>query len=412
MDPITSEVLSEVDPLTRAFSEAGFSLYLVGGIVRDLHLEVSVHELDFDLTTDARPAQIRALVAPLAEAVWTQGERFGTIGCQIDGRPYEITTHRADSYNDESRKPEVVFGDEIEVDLSRRDFTVNAMAVRTADGDLIDPFGGLESLRLRVLRTPIEPTVSFTDDPLRILRAARFVARLDLAVDDDVRAAARSLIHRMSIVSAERIRDEFDKLLAAPSPSRGLQFLASVNAWPYVVGAIDVSELTDMGADLDRARIDRRLRRLVVFSRCPSSARADALERLRYSTADSRDIRLVLAGFDLVTHGGHEFEDTTVRRLVDRVGYASVPVLLELLEVRQVPDRGLADRFAALDGSEDLAALRPLLSGEDVMDLLGLEPGPEVGAALSVLQERRFEDGPLDRQGEVAYLLEKYRRRR
>lgn len=406
-----SEVLSEVEPLTEAFANAGHSLYLVGGIVRDMHLGVEIDDLDFDLTTDALPAMIRELVKPLAQAVWTQGEKFGTIGCRIDGRPYEITTHRAESYNDGSRKPEVVFGDDIEVDLSRRDFTVNAMAIQTRDGSFVDPFNGRDALANRSLMTPIDPEASFSDDPLRILRAARFIARLDLVVAEPVRAAAVALIDRMSIVSAERIRDEFDKLLVTDSPSKGLRFLSSIGAWPYIAPAIDDAQLVGLGADLDRSRVDRELRRLVVFSRCPSRERADQLDALRYSNTEGRAMRLVLAGFDLVKQGGQDFEATTVRRLVDRVGYESMPLLFELLGARQVNDRGLEARFCELDAAEDLSLLRPELTGEDIMDILGIDPGPEVGAALSVLQERRFEHGPLDRASELTYLLEKYRRR-
>lgn len=406
-----SDVLAEVGPLTAAFEKAGYSLYLVGGIVRDMHLGVAIEDLDFDLTTDARPETVRSIVAPLAEAVWGQGEKFGTIGCRIGGRPIEITTHRAESYTDDSRKPEVVFGDDIEVDLSRRDFTVNSMAIRTLDGALIDPFGGDAALASRSLSTPIEPEVSFSDDPLRILRAARFIARLDLTVDERVRSAAVSLIDRMSIVSAERIRDEFDKLLATATPSKGLRFLSSVGAWPFIASTIDGSQLVELGADLDRSRVDRDLRRVVVFSRCRSADRAGQLEELRYSNTESRQMRLVLAGFDLVAQGGQDFEATTVRRLVDRVGYESMQVLFELLAARQVNDRGLEELFVELDAAEDLSSLGPELSGEDIMDLLGIDSGPEVGAALSVLQERRFEHGPMDRPGETAYLLEKYRRR-
>ena len=171
-------VLGEVEGIRDAFTAGGFELYLVGGIVRDMHLGVPLDSLDFDMTTEARPETIKSLVDPLATAVWTQGEKFGTIGAQIDGRPYEITTHRAESYGDGSRKPEVAFGDDIEVDLSRRDFTLNSMAVRLSDGVLLDPFDGLGALERKELLTPIEPEVSFSDDPLRILRAARFIACL------------------------------------------------------------------------------------------------------------------------------------------------------------------------------------------------------------------------------------------
>ena len=411
VDETLPAVLEEVAPLAAAFAAADRSLYLVGGIVRDLLLNAPLDSLDFDLTTEALPEEIKRLVAPLSEAVWAQGEKFGTIGCQIGGRPYEITTHRAESYNDVSRKPEVQFGDDIEVDLSRRDFTVNAMAIRLSDGEWMDPFDGRGALDRRVLRTPIEPEVSFSDDPLRILRAARFIARYDLSVDADVRTAASSLSDRMSIVSVERIREELDKLLEAPAPAAGLGFLSEVGAWRFVSSWIPDEALAQIGNELDRSRVDVDLRRAVIFSHCAPADRAAQLEHLKYSNAEARRLRLVLAGLDLVSHGGQDFEPTTVRRLVDRVDYSSMQTLLELVEVLGVRDRGLPRLFAELDAAEDLSSLSPGLTGEDIMDLLGIDPGPEVGAALGVLQERRFEDGPLDRQDEVAFLLQKYRRR-
>jgi len=404
-------VVAEVKDLTAAFSARGHELYLVGGIVRDLWLGAPIESLDFDLTTAARPDEIRALVDPLADAVWVQGEKFGTIGCRIGDRPYEITTHRAESYVDGSRKPEVVFGDDIDVDLSRRDFTVNAMAIRLSDGELIDPFDGRGALERRVLQTPIEPDVSFSEDPLRILRAARFIARYDLSVSPEVTAAASALIGRMAIVSAERIRDEFDKLLLAPEPGSGLAFLSEVGAWDFTAPAISIGELGVIGDELDRSRVDLDLRRAIVFSHCPSSDRAEQLDALRYSNVESRRLRLVLAGVDLVIQGGQDFEATTVRRLVDRVGYDAMQLVLDVIDARDIRDRGLPGLFVQLDIEEDLSDLKPGLSGDDIMDLLGIESGPEVGAAMSVLQERRFEDGPLARPDEVTFLLEKYRRR-
>ena len=404
-------VRAEVALLAGAFAASGRSLYLVGGIVRDMYLGAPIDSLDFDLTTDAEPTEIKRLIEPLADAVWTQGEKFGTIGCQINDRPYEITTHRAESYTDGSRKPEVLFGDSIETDLSRRDFTVNAMAIRLPDGELIDPFNGRDALERRVLHTPIEPEVSFSDDPLRILRAARFIARYELSVEPAVTAAAISLVDRMSIVSAERIRDELDKLLAAPEPSAGLAFLAEVGAWRFVSSAIPADDLAEIGAELDRSRVDLTLRRAVIFSHCPAADRAGQLEHLKYSNAEARKLRLILAGLDLVAHGGQDFEPTTVRRLVDRVKYESMATVLELVAVLGLRDRELPRLFAELDAEEDLSDLSPELTGEDIMDLLLIDSGPEVGAALGVLQERRFEHGPLDRASETAFLFEKYRRR-
>ncbi len=409
-------VLDEIAPLIDAFEEAGKALYLVGGIVRDLHLGVPIEALDFDLTTDARPLEIKELVRPFADAVWAQGERFGTIGCRLNERPIEITTHRAESYGDGSRKPEVVFGDDIELDLSRRDFTINAMAIRVArkaaDTELIDPFNGAKHLEQRLLRTPMDPEISFQDDPLRILRAARFIARYGLSVDEGLKTAAKKLIDRMRIVSTERVRDEFDKLLMATEPSSGLEFLNEVGGWLYVAESIETNELEQLGVELDRSAVDVDLRRAVTFSHCPPSSRAVQLETLRYSNVEARSMRLVLAGLDLVREGDQAFDEPTIRRLVDRIGYGSLPLLIDVVGVLGVEDRALGMQFRELDQSEDLSDLSPELDGESVMEILGIEAGPEVGAALGVLRQRRFEEGPLSREAEVAHLLERYKRNR
>ena len=230
-----SPVLRELEPLAARFHDAGHRIYLVGGTVRDLFVAGTGDDFDLDLTTDARPDEIKRCLDGWAEAVWTQGERFGTIGAQVTdpdrGRPrtYEITTFRAEAYTDDSRKPHVEFADDVETDLSRRDFTVNAMALELRAGgdapELIDPFGGAVDLATKVLRTPMGADVSFNDDPLRMLRAARFIARFQLEPTPDVVAAVVELAPRLSIVSAERIRDEFDKLIVTDHPAAGLWFL-------------------------------------------------------------------------------------------------------------------------------------------------------------------------------------------
>ena len=225
-------VLAELAPLAERFANAGHRLYLVGGTVRDLLVGGRPQDFDIDLTTDARPADIKRCLDGWADAVWTQGERFGTIGAQRDNgeatRTYEITTFRAESYADDSRKPHVVFADDIESDLARRDFTVNAMALEltgAAMPELVDPFGGAADLATRVLRTPLGPEVSFTDDPLRMLRAARFVAGYELEPDAALVDAVKRMATRLEIVSAERIRDELDKLITVDHPAAGLWFL-------------------------------------------------------------------------------------------------------------------------------------------------------------------------------------------
>ncbi len=180
---------------------------------------------DYDLTTDARPDEIERIVGGWADALWTQGKRFGTIGCRHGGRIYEITTHRAEVYRPDSRKPEVSFGDDIGADLSRRDFTVNALALKLPEMALVDPFDGLGDLAAGRLRTPLDPEVSFGDDPLRMLRAARFAARFDLRPDEALIDAVRAGHGRLAIVSAERIRDELDKIVVLPRPSAALWFV-------------------------------------------------------------------------------------------------------------------------------------------------------------------------------------------
>ena len=210
--------------LSDRFRAAGHTLYLVGGSVRDAIVaddDAPAADVgpDLDFTTDARPDDIEAVLRGWADAIWTQGKRFGTIACLRGDQKYEITTHRAEAYHPDSRKPDVAFGDSIEDDLARRDFTVNAMALRLPELELIDPFGGLVDLAERRLRTPLDPDVSFADDPLRMLRAARFIARLDLEPTDELVAAVRAGPPTgSSIVSAERIRDELDKIMVVAGP--------------------------------------------------------------------------------------------------------------------------------------------------------------------------------------------------
>jgi poly(A) polymerase len=213
--------------LAAAFHAAGFSLYAVGGCVRDAFMSDTSVLDDVDYTTDARPDDILRLLRPLCTATWEMGRAFGTIGGQLasTNRKVEITTFRSEAYSDESRKPEVIFGDDLMVDLLRRDFTINAMAFDVIEPQLITPDGALSDLNARTLRTPTDPRVLFTDDPLRMLRAARFMSRFDFDVDPDAEAAARDLAERLTIVSAERIRVELDLLMMTEKPSRGLDFI-------------------------------------------------------------------------------------------------------------------------------------------------------------------------------------------
>ncbi len=238
LNQVQSRAVSELlrvspvaDELARRFQEAGFSLALVGGSVRDALLGRLGNDLDF--TTDARPEDVLKIMRPWADAVWEVGIAFGTVGGQKDARvgdvnqsfQIEVTTYRSEAYDRTSRKPEVSYGDSIEEDLVRRDFTVNAMAVALPEKEFIDPHGGLDDLAARVLRTPSTPEASFSDDPLRMMRAARFAAQLDFEVAPDVVAAMKAMAERIEIVSAERVRDELNKLVLSAHPRKGLTLL-------------------------------------------------------------------------------------------------------------------------------------------------------------------------------------------
>lgn len=408
MSETRTRVLDEVAGVAERFISAGFPVFLVGGIVRDLELGAGIDDLDFDLTTSARPDQIRMIIDPVADAVWSQGERFGTIGCMIAGREYEITTHRAEWYSDSSRKPDVVFGDDIVADLSRRDFTVNAMALELLAGSLIDPFGGRADLEERRLVTPIAPEVSFADDPLRILRAARFIARYDLEPTAEVVEAAAGLVGRMEIVSAERTRIELDKLLSADRPSRGLEFLAEIDALVHVLPHLDRQRIDTVGRQLDSAEPELELRRLILFAALPPEDRAEQIAALRYSSEQQRVLRTILSALDEISVE-KAWSDSSVRHLVSRVGVEHLAHLFTTC--RAVGGSPAAESaYGALAASEDLSSLDPVLRGADVMQALGLTEGPRIGEVLDALRDRRLREGPATHDEELAFIVERFDR--
>jgi len=433
-------LLEAVQPVAEAFEAAGQRLYLVGGVVRDQfvgrdHAERS----DIDLTTDALPDRIKAIVAPLADSVWTQGERFGTIGCQVSGRALEITTHRAEAYLPESRKPDVRFSTAVEADLSRRDFTVNAMALALPEPRLIDPFDGMSDLAAGRLRTPLSPDESFTDDPLRMLRAARFIAGYGLQPDPELTEAVRRNVARMEIVSAERIRDELDKLLVVPDPSAGLwfvvetgladQFLPELPAMRLeqdpihhhkdvlahtiaVVAKTNPDRIVRLAAllhDVGKPKTRSITHEGVTFHHhevVGARMARDRMQALRYSNDDVEAVRqLVFQHLRFHTYG-LGWTDSAVRRFVRDAG----PRRDQLIELTRCDcttrNRRKAEmlsrrmdelvaRIAELEKREELAAIRPDLDGRQVMEQLGVPPGPVVGRALDFLLELRLEEGPL-----------------
>lgn len=410
-------VLGEVAPLAARFEAAGWPLFLVGGIVRDLDLglvDAISAETDFDLTTPATPDEILSIVRPVADDVWSQGKRFGTIGCRLAGRAYEITTHRADTYSSESRKPEVRFGDRIEDDLARRDFTINAMAVRLPDGERIDPFDGAGALQDRKLITPIDPNVSFIDDPLRLMRAARFMARLDLEVVPELVDAAKAQIERLAIVSVERVRDELDKLLMLARPSKGIDFLREIGAFAQVFPSVDWEVVGPIGELLDGSIANLNVRRLLFFGAASDVSSFELLPILRYPNDDVAVLRAQLRGRELIRQwaasgvGGREANLTNahVRRFIDVVGYPWFGATLQVIEALspEVPIDRLKDRLGALSETEDLSSFAPVLSGGDLIDQFGIAPGPIVGRAVAALRERRVEVGPATSDEEHAFI--------
>ena len=433
-------VLDIVRPVAEAFTDAGQQLYLVGGIVRDQLLGRELEDkTDIDLTTDAYPGHIKTIIAPLVDALWTSGERFGTIGCRIGGRELEITTHRAEVYVADSRKPKVRFAEAVEVDLSRRDFTVNAMALALPEPRLIDPFEGATDLAAGRLRTPLSPEESFTDDPLRMLRAARFIAGYGLQPEPDVTEAVHRNALRLEIVSAERIRDELDKLLSVQDPSAGLwfvvetglaeQFLPELPAMRLeqdpiqhhkdvlahtiaVVAKTEPERIIRLAAllhDVGKPKTRSITRDGVSFHHhevVGARMARDRMQALRYANDDVEAVRqLVFLHLRFHTYG-LGWTDSAVRRFVRDAG----PLLDDLIQLtrcdcttrnrrkaemlsRRMDE--LEERIQELQEKEEVKAIRPDLDGRQVMEGLGVPPGPIVGKALSFLLELRLEEGPL-----------------
>ncbi len=394
-------IASAVGPVADDFVAAGFRLYLVGGVVRDLLLDRHGAGDDVDATTDARPADIKRLLGPHASALWTQGERFGTIGATVGGKALEITTHRAESYDAASRKPDVAFGDDLRTDLSRRDFTINAIAIDAADGTLHDPFDGRRDLERRRLATPLDPHVSFSDDPLRMLRAARFVPRFELEVDPGLRAAVEEMAPRLEIVSVERCHDEFERLLALPDPSAGLAFLASTGLLPHFLPGLDAARSEEALAVAGSRGLPRRARRAALLM--GDDRAADRLDHLRYSTAERRatlaiiDAVDVLAGASTGADASGAALDASLRRVVDATGDDARATIDLAGRLGRLDADAVTARFDELWAAGDLADLAPPLSGGDLIAELGLEPGPLVGRLVHRLRAHRLDVGPFDR---------------
>ncbi|MEC3995639.1 CCA tRNA nucleotidyltransferase [Actinacidiphila sp. DG2A-62] len=442
------------EDLGRRFRDAGFQLALVGGSVRDTLLGRLGNDLDF--TTDARPEQVLKILRPWADAVWEVGIAFGTVGGKKDGYQVEVTTYRSEAYDRTSRKPEVSYGDTIDEDLVRRDFTVNAMAVSLPGTDFVDPYGGLDDLAARTLRTPGTPESSFSDDPLRMLRAARFAAQLDFEVAPEVVAAMTAMADRIEIVSAERIRDELNKLILSEHPRKGLRLLVDTGLADRVLPELsalrlerdehfrhkDVYEHTltvlEQAIDLETDGPDLVLRLAALLHDIgkPKTRRFEPdgrvsfhhhemvgakltkarMTRLKYPNEQVKDVsRLVELHLRFHGYGTGEWTDSAVRRYVRDAG-----PLLERLHKLTRSDcttrnkkkaaalsrtyDSLEARIAELKEQEELDAIRPDLDGNRIMQILGVPPGPVVGRAYQHLLELRLEHGPLGEEAAVEAL--------
>ncbi|QKS18044.1 CCA tRNA nucleotidyltransferase [Curtobacterium sp. Csp2] len=447
------DALAATEPvavLAHAFADAGHELALVGGPVRDAFLGRPVTDLDF--TTDATPDETLRIVEPIASATWDVGRQFGTIAARIRGEQVEITTYRSDVYDGETRKPEVAFGDTIEDDLLRRDFTVNAMALRLPQRELVDVHGGVEDLLAERLHTPQTAEVSFRDDPLRMMRAARFTAQLGFTVSDEVRQAMTDLADSIEIVSAERVRDELVKLLDTADPVPGIRLLVDTGLAERFLPELpamrleidehhhhkDVYEhsltvLTQaIGYEAERHAGEApdtvlRLAALLHDIGKPATRKLEpggavsfhhhdlvgsklVKKRLRALRFDNDTIaavaRLVELHLRFFGYTEGAWTDSAVRRYVRDAG----PLLERLHELtrsdvttrnRRKADRlgfaydDLEQRIAALAEQEELDSIRPDLTGDDIMRILDIRPGRAVGEAYRYLLELRMDEGPL-----------------
>jgi poly(A) polymerase len=446
-----------LEPLGELFSGAGHTLALVGGPVRDAMLGRAHNDLDF--TTSAPPDVTERLLNGWADAVWDVGRAFGTIGSRKGDWQVEVTTYRSESYDPTSRKPAVDFGDSLEGDLGRRDFTVNAMAVRVPSRDFVDPYGGVVDLAHGLLRTPGRPEDSFSDDPLRMMRAARFAAQLGFEVDPAVVEAMTAMAERISIISAERVRDELVKLVLAAYPRLGLTLLVDTGLAALVLPELpalalerdehhrhkDVYEHTltvleqsiDLEGRLGGPDFVSRFAALMHDVGKPRTRRflADGtvtfhhhdvvgakltrnrMKALKFSGDDVDAVsRLVELHLRFHGYGGGQWTDSAVRRYVRDAGdeLARLHVLTRAdcttrnrrkAEMLRRSYDDLESRIERLSAEEELASIRPDLDGTQIMEVLGIGPGPQVGAAYRFLLELRLDEGPQSYDAAKAALL-------
>jgi len=445
--------------LASRFKSAGFKLALVGGSVRDILLGRLGNDLDF--TTDALPEEIKKTIKGEVEDIWEIGAKFGTIGARKDGIVFEITTYRSEIYVAESRKPEVKFGDSIEADLLRRDFTVNAMAIEltTETPTFIDPHNGVRDLLNKVLKTPGSPELSFGDDPLRMLRAARFAAQLGFTISPELLASMTEMARRLEIISAERIRDEFIKIVISPNPRIGIttlvdtglcdQFLPEIpklrleidehhhhkDVYEHTLTVVEQSMalenrlgganlvirlaalLHDIGKPKTRALIDGGGVSFHHHEVVGARMTKERLRKLRFDHDLIEDVsKLVFLHLRFHGYGGGEWTDSAVRRYVRDAGellnHLHVLTRADCTTRNKKKAENLATNYDHLEArieflmeQEELLKIRPDLDGHEIMEILGIKAGPQVGKAYEFLMELRLEQGPLGQERAKQELL-------
>lgn len=394
-------VLSETAQLADMFAERNRRLFLVGGAVRDLAFGKDLESVDLDFTTDAPPEEIKQALEPIASSLWTQGEKFGTIGCVIGGRGCEITTHRKEAYDHKSRKPVVEFGKDIAEDLARRDFTINAVAVELPTGTLVDPFDGISALGERVLATPLSAEKSFSDDPLRMLRAARFVAQFNLTPTQEIVTAMSEMGERLEIVSGERIADEMEKTLLLEDPMAAFGLLASTGLGDRILGKGFTARVTVLGKRLGQLSPRLELRLAGMFAGAPGDA-----NEMSSSFRFAKSILREAAAIDNLAESWLQIEieneaDAQIELRRWQIQTDASPMLLQAargLAAVVAGEQGLSSQNAALEklyAESDMANLKVPVSGNEIMEWLGIPSGPLVGEAIANLTSLLIQEGQM-----------------
>jgi len=391
-----------VGSLSELYKAAGFSFFLVGGVVRDLFL--GTRSGDIDITTDALPEQTTLLLNDWADTVWDQGARFGTIGARRGGVVVEVTTHRSEQYEEASRKPRVKFSKTIEDDLARRDFTINSIAIELPSWQITDPFNGREHLNQGLLRTPLSPEIAFSEDPLRMLRAARFISRYQLAPDREVEEAIIEIAPRLAIVSKERINDEMTKFLLVDKPGAGISFLQRTGLLAQIFSiSVDFQAIQPHALDLISCDLGMRWAALLwPITEEVGQTRA-VLNQLKVpKTVISQVVGILTATQHLAD--AIDVQPSAIRRLLHQTRPNTVQAAAVLEAYRQTPSDELSSAIRQLEAEEGGEDFVVPLDGFEVAELIE-QQGPAVGVMLSRLMEYRLDFGPISKQEAINLVL-------